>query len=273
MAIGDFENRGIFDLAVAGSIRRNEGNGTFKERKAALPAKPSAMLSAVFGGNHTSLAAVEGPNVEVVGNTTPGNGSLQVSLTGVKNLKLAYGSKIEVKAGSQYQKQTYRGMPLFFGLPDHYHEADTVRITWPNGLIQNEVHQPTGAHSYKEAQRLSGSCPMIFTWNGNEFKFLTDVLGVAPLGASSGDGTYFPVDHDEYVQIPGEAMVRKDGQYEIRISEELREVSYVDQVRLIAVDHPSDVAIYTNDKFKSPPFPDFRLFGVSKTDLSGHCAR
>jgi len=54
---------------------------------------------------------------------------------------------------------------------------------------------------------------MILTWNGRSFTFLTDVLGVAPLGASSGDGNYFPLDHDEYVQIPGEAMVQKDGKW------------------------------------------------------------
>ena len=47
---------------------------------------------------------------------------------------------------------------------------------------------------------------MIFTWDGGKFRFITDVLGVAPLGAASGDGSYFPVDHDEYVQIPGEAL-------------------------------------------------------------------
>ena len=264
VALADFENRGVMDIAAGGTIYRNEGKNVFKAGKASLPATPVAMVSAIFGGTHTSLAAIDGSDVEVVSNMTAGNDAVQVSITGVKNLKFAYGSKIEVKAGAQYQKQTYRGVPLSFGLPAPYKEADTVRINWANGLIQNEVHQPMGAHSYKEAQRLSGSCPMIFTWTGDKFKFLTDVLGVAPLGASSGDGNYFPVDHDEYVQIPGEAMVQKDGKYEVRISEELREVSYIDQVRLIAVDHPADVAIYTNDKFKSPPFPEFRLFGVTE---------
>ncbi len=53
-----------------------------------------------------------------------------------------------------------------------------------------------------------------------------------------------------------------DGQYEIRISEELSEVSYLDQVELTAVDHPSGTEIFTNDKFKGPPYPDFRLFEV-----------
>ena len=84
-----------------------------------------------------------------------------------------------------------------------YTAVDMVRITWPNGLIQNETNQAANkTYKYKEAQRLSGSCPMIWTWNGREFEFITDVLGVAPLGASDGEGTYFPVDHDEYVQIP-----------------------------------------------------------------------
>src|SRR4029077_4176606 len=131
----------------------------------------------------------------------------------------------------------------------------TVRITWPNGLIQNEPRQASGTggetRAYKEAQRLSGSCPMIFTWDGERFRFITDVLGVAPLGASSGDGQYFPVDHDEYVQIPGEALRQVNGQYEVRITEELHEVSYLDQVRLFALDHPANIDIVTNEKFKS----------------------
>jgi hypothetical protein len=140
--------------------------------------------------------------------------------------------------------------------------VDTVRITWPNGLIQNELNQPLNkVAAIKEAPRLSGSCPMIFTWNGERFVFITDVLGVAPLGASSGDGQFFPVDHDEYVSIPGDLLKLRNGAYEVRVTEELHEVSYLDQIKLIALDHPTATEIVTNDKFKSPPFPEFRLFG------------
>ena len=49
---------------------------------------------------------------------------------------------------------------------------------------------------------MSGSCPMIFAWDGRKFEFISDVLGVAPLGASSGDGDYFPVNDNEYVADP-----------------------------------------------------------------------
>ena len=115
----------------------------------------------------------------------------------------------------------------------------------------------------EEAQRLAGSCPMIFTWNGSEFEFITDVLGVAPLGASAGDGEYFPVDHDEAILIPAGSLVERDGALEIRVTEELREIAYLDQFRLLAVDRPADERIVTNDKFKGPPFPEFRLYRVA----------
>ena len=106
--------------------------------------------------------------------------------------------------------------------------ADTVRITWPNGLIQNEMKQATNKSlEFKEAQRLSGSCPLIFVWNGKEFQYVTDVLGVAPLGAMSGDGQYFPTDHTEYISLPGAWLAPKaDGtgreEYEIHLTEELQ---------------------------------------------------
>lgn len=188
--------------------------------------------------------------------------SLTVVLRGIKNLKTASAAIVEVKAGALYQKKVYDGSPLFFAMRG-YGEADTVRITWPNGLIQNEPQKKTDQRlSIEEAQRLSGSCPMIFTWNGRGFEFITDVLGVAPLGASSAGAKYFPVDHDEYIHIPGEALQSQAGSYEVRITEELHEVSYLDQIQLIALDHPERTEIFTNDKFKSPPFPEFRLFGA-----------
>src|SRR6185437_10531261 len=188
---------------------------------------------------------------------------MTVRIQGVKNPKTAINATVEMKSGPYYEKRVYDGTPLAFAL-DGRADADSLRITWPNGLIQNEPHQKPAAILIPEAQRLSGSCPMIFTWNGKKFQFITDVLGVAPLGASSGDGHYFPVDHDEYIQISGAALKPVDGRYRLHITEELHEVSYLDKVQLIALDHPASTSIYTNDKFKSPPYPEFRLFGASE---------
>lgn len=217
-----------------------------------------------LGGNFASIDSGRNLHFLERKSAPPNQHWLTVALHGVKNLKLANAAIVEMKSGALYQKKKYTGSPLYFAMRG-YPEADTVRITWPNGLIQNEPQKNTDtALSIEEAQRLSGSCPMIFTWNGHGFEFITDVLGVAPLGASSADGKYFPVDHDEYIQIPGEALQSRNETYEVRITEELHEVSYLDKVQLIALDHPAETEILTNDKFKSPPFPEFRLFGVGE---------
>jgi len=283
VALADFANRGVSDLVIDGAIASNQGLGKFGAPAAGVLAGAVAVAAGDFDNDGRIDAAAigaDGSLHRLHNDTDTPNAWLRVTLTGVKNPKLSPEAQVEVKSGALYQKKTYTGTPLVFGLRDAK-EIDTVRITWPNGLIQNELRQPVSrAIAYKEAQRLSGSCPMIFTWDGNGFRYITDVLGVAPLGASSGDGTYFPVDHDEYVQIPGDAMRLKNGRYEVRVTEELREVSYLDQIQLIAVDHPKSIDLFTNDKFKSPPFPEFRLFGAAKrvhpvraVDDAGHDVR
>jgi tetratricopeptide (TPR) repeat protein len=265
-ALADLENRGKLDMVAAGKLFRNLQGGRFDAGKT-VPGLPNGVVWAAADFDTDSLldlaCVTQDGAVTVARNesTTRANW-IRIALNGVKAPKLAPGAEVEVKAGTRYQKKTYTGLPLLFGLRSDA-AVDTVRITWSNGLIQNEVKQPANqSHSYKEEERLTGSCPMIWTWNGREFQFITDVLGVAPLGASSGDGNYFPTDHDEYVQIPGEALAVRDGKYEVRITEELSEVAYLDQVKLLAVDHPKEVQIFTNEKFQGPPFPAFRLFGV-----------
>jgi len=264
-AFGDWDNRGALDAVVAtGKVWRNQGSGQFSMAAApALPAFTRAVTADFDSDGRPDFAALKSDGTLAVfrNQTVTKNLPFRVRLEGIKNLKLAPGTEVEVKSGLLYQKQIYAGLPLVFGMGS-YRTLDTVRITWPNGLIQNEIKAPVSKPmSVKEAQRLSGSCPVIWTWNGHEFEYITDVLGVAPLGAAAGDGKYFPVDHDEYIWISGDSLRERNGELEVRISEELSEVSYLDQVQLIAVDHPASLEIFHNDKWKGPPFPEFRLFG------------
>ncbi|MFN9920545.1 MAG: tetratricopeptide repeat protein [Acidobacteriota bacterium] len=199
-------------------------------------------------------------------NTTPTlNNSFRLTLEGVKNIRSSPKAEVELRIGGLYQKRLYEGFPLSFGAGKAA-TIDVVRITWPNGLIQNEMKQATLKPAlYKEAQRLSGSCPIVWTWNGEKFEYVTDVLGVAPLGASSGNGTFFTPDHDEYITLSSSQLKPNPrGQLEIRLTEELSEAAYFDQLRLLAIDHPASTSIHSNEKWKSPPFPEFRLFGVEK---------
>ena len=264
----DFNRDGFTDLEFepAGNLV-NRGGVLQAAPSSDRPPFPASAAAADFSGNGRldwARIAADGSLIMAHDTTAAYGNWIEIGLIGVKNAKLSMNAKVEVKAGSSYQKMTYAGIPLVFRL-GNLTSVDTVRITWANGLIQNEMKQPVNKVTMvTEAPRLAGSCPMIFTWNGERFQFITDVLGVAPLGASSGDGQYFPVDHQEWVSIPAGALQERDGAYEIRMTEELREVSYIDQLKLMALDHPADTEIVTNEKFKSPPFPEFRLYGGTR---------
>ncbi len=264
----DLANRGVVDLVAGNLAFQNQGQGQLGPARELTPlGAVSGIVGADFdrdGRVDLALVTQDG-EIHILHNQIPGsNHWLEVSLTGVRNLVTAPAAKVEVRTGSGYQKKTYRGVPLSFGLGPS-DTIDVVRIIWPNGLIQNETRQPTRrASHFEEKERLSGSCPTLFSWNGQEFEFITDMLGAAPLGFQVAEDQYFATDYDEYVRIDGDSLAREGDFFEIRITEELREVAYLDQIRLFAVDHPEEMTIITSDKLTSPPFPDFRLFGVKE---------
>ncbi|MCY4595322.1 MAG: ASPIC/UnbV domain-containing protein [Bryobacterales bacterium] len=265
-AWADFELRGRVDAATEHGVQANRGGFEFGVVDSSDEPPPGFAVSGDFDadGRPDLLAAGPGGAIRFAANRTEtANRGVTVRLEGVKSPAIAAGSRVELKAGFRYAKHVYLGTPLHFGLGPA-ESFDTIRVTWPNGLIQNELaEEPVAEVRITEAPRLSGSCPMVFTWNGHRFEYISEVLGVAPLGASLARGTYFPVDHTEFVSIRGDQLRERDGHLDVRLTEELREVAYVDKIRLIAVDHPGDIRIVTSEKAKGPPFPDFRLYGVA----------
>ena len=66
----------------------------------------------------------------------------------------------------------------------------------------------------------------------------------------------------EYLRIPGERLTPTDGSYWIQLTEELWEAGYFDKVELIAVDHPADIEIYSNEKVGPPDIAEFKIHTV-----------
>lgn len=269
-AWADFQLRGRFDAAAGDGFLLNGGGFEFSNAPSASGLSDGYAVAGDFdadGRPDLVVAAPDGSVSFAANRVETANRGLTVRLEGVKSPKIGTQARVEVKAGLSYAKQVYAGVPLHFGLGSA-ESFDTVRVTWANGLIQNEtLDEPVDEIAIKEAPRLSGSCPMVFTWNGSEFEYISEVLGVAPLGASLARGVYFPVDHDEFVTIRGDQLQEADGYLDVRLTEELRETAYIDKMRLIAVDHPREVRIVTNEKAKGPPFPQFGLFGVKSRIL------
>jgi len=64
----------------------------------------------------------------------------------------------------------------------------------------------------------------------------------------------------ESIKLERNSLREKDGRLSFRFMEPLEESVYLDQVKLLAVDHPVDVDVYPNEYFASnPPYPPFKV--------------
>ncbi|HWB11198.1 MAG TPA: FG-GAP-like repeat-containing protein [Pirellulales bacterium] len=167
-----------------------------------------------------------------------------------------FGSIVEVRSGSRLQRRLVRSAKTHFGLGDA--RPDNVRVMWTTGVPQDVVEPGTNLVVCDE-QVLLGSCPYLYTWNGRRFEFCTDCLWAAPLGLQLAEGHLAPSRSWEYLRIGGEQLHERDGCYPLQITEELWEAAYFDEVRLIAVDHPADVEIYSNEKVGPAEIAQFKI--------------
>lgn len=186
----------------------------------------------------------------------------------------AVGSFVELKVGDRYFATVSEKPRLHFGL-GKAEEVDLIRFLWPSGMPQSLFKIQTGQLIYEEMFE-KGSCPYIYTWNGQQYTFFSDCLWAAPLGLQSAPGKFIPCREWEYLKIPSDFMKPIDGEYRIQLTEELREAAYFDLIELYAIDHPAGVEIFTNEKV-GPPFiaePGIHTVGnpqlpVSATDMYG----
>jgi hypothetical protein len=90
---------------------------------------------------------------------------------------------------------------------------------------------------------------VLYAWDGNRFRFVTDILGAAPLGLPIAEGRYIEADPEEFVWIGNEqTFPPRDGKYQLQITEELREVLYLDEAKLVVVDHEPGTEVHSTGK-------------------------
>jgi hypothetical protein len=82
-----------------------------------------------------------------------------------------------------------------------------------------------------------------------------------PLGLMGRGTAFAPAGASrEYLRIPGDALQPRDGRYILQLTEELWETAYIDEVRLLAVDHPDSVEIFVDERFVPPGPVELNLF-------------
>ncbi len=296
----DFNNDGFLDLFIAGessakggrgiSLYYNDGKGNFTDVSNLLPEElKSGRQITVFDYNDDGdldivLAGLDG-RISLLRNDGGNNNHfVGIKLMGLragsaKNNHFGIGAKVEIRAGELYQTMVVTDPSVHFGIGKRS-LVDVIRITWTNGVPQN-IFFPETDQAAIEAQILKGSCPFLYTWNGEEYVFAKDILwrsGLGmPLGIMGGTTTYAFADaSDDYLKIPGELLKPRKGSYSMQVTSELWETIYLDKLQLVAVDHPDSVDIFVAEQFSPPPFPGFELyqvkekwFPVSATDSEG----
>ncbi len=178
LIVADLDNNGVPDLVVSGpdASRIWLGDveaGRFVPLKAELP------------GNVVAAVDLEGKGrLDLVGLDRDGR-PMRLANSGKKDYRwqvirpvakvggdlgdnrinsYGIGGEMEVRSGSFFVKQPIATPEVHFGLGTRSH-VDVLRIQWPNGVPQFEF--PTKIDSTFEAeQRLKGSCPFLFAWNG-----------------------------------------------------------------------------------------------------------
>ena len=177
---------------------------------------------------------------------------------GQRNNAIGVGGFIEVKSGGQYQKRLVTGPLTHIGLGSG--QADVIRVVWPNGVPQDVV-EPVPNQLFTEEQILKGSCPFLATKVNGKWEFVTDLLWRSPLGLKINAQTVPPIAAtQDWVKVTSEQLRPIDGTYECAITAQLWETHFIDEVRLIAIDHPVGTEIYVDERFVAPAPPAFKLY-------------
>jgi cytochrome c-type biogenesis protein CcmH/NrfG len=283
----DYDNDGLLDLFTLSErgarLFRNLGDGwtevsTAARVNALTPTANMAFQSMSIGdidgdGDDDVLIRQSDGKLRVWRNEGgERNASLHVRLTGRVSNRSALGTKVDLRAGSLRQTiETSASSPavapsdVIFGLGART-AADAVRIVWPSGIVQAETPASGNARAavipITELDRKPSSCPFLFTWNGTRFEFVTDFMGGGEIGDWVAPSVWNQPDPDEYVRIRDDQLKPRNGRYELRITNELEEVLFVDRLQLVALDHRGDVSVYPNEGLRQPPREPFRPMSI-----------
>ena len=284
-AVADVDGDSFDDLLVADSLGKlhclANRLGKFTEVEFALPAAKNDAFAALqstwlgSAGKLNLLGVTRGGQIAAYEKEGTPTRWLEVKMTGFKSNALGIGGIVELKAGNFYNKLLVTGDRVRVYTGD-LTKLDVVRVTWPNAVVQNWVNVATDKPlEVRESERLASSCPSLYVWNGKTFEYVTDVLGVAPLGELLPDGSTIKPYPEELVRLP-EGLRDQKGMYVFQLTDELREVDYFDQVRMIAVDHPPSEQVLSNEIFSTTPASPAlytvreKRFPVAAVDDAGH---
>ena len=271
----DYDNDGWPDIVAGGNgirVWRNLGQDGFREttRDLGLDKLNSGQVASIGAadfdqdGDTDLVVALETGGLRLLrndgGNT---NHQLKLRLLGNRSNASGLGVRIEVKAATWRTLRTVGELPVEIGLGKN-DKPDTIKARWSDLSIPVTFElkaDPKTVWNIMEIELPTGSCPYLYAWDGHGFRFVTDILGSAPLGLRISDSRFVEGDPEEYVHLGNEASLQpRDGNYVLQVTEELREVLYLDEAKLVLADHPPGTKVCTTSKMvPAKPFVPHEL--------------
>ena len=286
----DIDNDGWIDLAAiietakGPQVRvfRNSGNGSFEDVSSALGLDkvklqtPRGLIAADVDGDGAPdliVTQLNAPPVLLRNIGANKNHFVRLDLSGYADNKTALGVKVEVFASGLWQKWELAGSSgyatqappqILVGL-GNAEGIDLLRILWPTGVLQDEIDLPRltqgkAVIAMKEADRRGSSCPVLFAWDGHKYKLVTDVIGAGVVGHWFTPTRRNIPNPGEWVKVERSQLAPTNNKLSLRFIEPMEEVNYIDQLRLVAVDHPANVEVNPDERFlDDPPFASGRV--------------
>ena len=264
----DYDNDGWLDLIALGGaaprVWRNQGVRGLVDTSGALGIGANATRRIVAADLDndcdTDLVLVLADGGLKIFRNDGGNQNRMVKIKAVGNRSNAsgIGTRFEFAAGNWRGMRTVRQTPLEVGIGKR-NQIDSAFVQWTQLRMNVEAikgDECRVSFITEIEQKQMTSCPYLYAWDGKTFRFVSDFLAAAPVGLPVAPGKIIAADPEELLWIGSEAMFpAKDGKLVLKLTEELSELLYLDEVKLVAVDHPVGMEVFSTSKMlPSPPW-------------------
>ncbi len=141
--------------------------------------------------------------------------------------------------------------------------ANNLAIEGPSGaMLQCSVWNSAGsyvANVYVNLANTSHGCPFVYTWNGVEWIEDNNIL------PQSQQPDFLGQDVTDYYQLFTKPVV-EDDKYYLAIGEFEEEISYLDLIKLLVIDHPKETFVTVDDEGQIIQFAKPAYFASAQLD-------